>query len=197
MKRLLMPLLCLLVGTVILAALPTEVEGAVYTDTVRLHVLASSDREEDQKIKLAVRDQILLTYGKLLVFDTKDEAVSSVRELLPRIEETVRSTLSALGADYGVRADLKEEWYDRREYEGFSMPAGRYTSLVISLGEAKGKNWWCVLYPPLCLGMATDAPTDDGVLGEIGGGVIRPDARYEVKFKTLEFFSSLVKNRKK
>ena len=197
MKRFLMPLLCLLLGTLILAALPTEVEGAVYTDTVRLHVLASSNREEDQKIKLAVRDEILLTYGEMLNFDTKDEAVSKTRELLPSIEETVRKKLSELGVDYGVHAELKEEWYDRRDYGDFSMPAGSYTSLVISLGEAKGKNWWCVLYPPLCLGMATDAPTDDAVLGQIGGGVIRGERRYEVKFKTLEIFSSIVKKSKK
>ena len=197
MKRFLMPLLSVLVGTLLLAALPTEVEGAVYTDTVRLHVLASSDREEDQKIKLAVRDEILLTYGEILNFATKDEAVIAVQELLPSIEDTVEKTLSSLGADYGVRAELKEEWYDRREYEDFSMPRGYYTSLVISLGEAKGKNWWCVLYPPLCLGMATDAPTDDALLGQIGGGVIQAQKRYDVKFKTLEIFSSIVKNRKK
>lgn len=190
MKRFLMPLLCLLLGTLILAALPTEVEGAVYTDTVRLHVLASSNREEDQKIKLAVRDEILLTYGEMLNFDTKDEAVSKTRELLPSIEETVRKKLSELGVDYGVHAELKEEWYDRREYEDFSMPAGSYTSLVISLGEAKGKNWWCVLYPPLCTAGAVKdmdyALSDaeyDLILGSTKG--------YRIRFKALEVLSAL------
>ncbi len=187
-------LLSLCLSVLLLAVLPTEREGAVYTDTVRLHILASSDKKEDQGYKLEVRDALLRTYGSAMSGDNPDDAKEKIAGLLGEIEKTANETLSACGAPYGARATLKEEWYDTREYGDFTMPRGYYTSLVITLGEGDGQNWWCVMYPPLCLDVALDGPRDDGVLGTLGGGVLRPEGGYQIKFKALEMLSSLTKS---
>lgn len=187
-------LICLLLATLLLAVMPTEREGAIYTDTVRLHILAASDKKEDQAYKLEVRDALLETYADALSGESPEDAKERIEALLPDIERTACEALGACGANYGARATLTTEWYDTRTYGDFSMPEGYYTSLVISLGEGDGQNWWCVMYPPLCLDVALDAPQDEGVLGTLGNGVLRPEGGYQVKFKTLEVLSSLTKS---
>ena len=188
-------LLCLLACALLFAVMPTEREGAVYEETVRLHILAASDKKEDQSYKLEVRDALLATYGEALCGATPDEAKEKIQQLLPDIERTANETLAASGASYGARATLSREWYDTRDYGSFTMPNGYYTSLVISLGEGEGQNWWCVMYPPLCLDIALDAPRDDGMLDTLGGGITQADGGYQVRFKTLELLSSLTKSR--
>lgn len=187
-------LLSLCLCVLLLAVMPTEREGAVYTDTVRLHILASSDQKEDQAYKLEVRDALLATYGSALSGESPIDAKQRISALLGDIEKTACETLTACGAPYGARATLCEEWYDTRTYGDFTMPEGYYTSLVVTLGEGDGQNWWCVMYPPLCLDVALDGPRDDGVLGTLGGGVLRPEGGYRIKFKALEMLSSLTKS---
>ena len=94
------------------------------------------------------------------------------------------------GYDYGCEVEIGVEWYDTREYEDFTLPKGYYTSLRVMLGEAEGKNWWCVMYPPLCLDIATEDAPDDGALGysKEEYALITNDG-YNVKFKVLEVFS--------
>ncbi len=180
-----------------LLALPTEAEGAIYEDTVRLHVLAASDTEADQSVKYEIRDRLLLTYGEELSrCESPEGAVARAEALLPEMEEAVEGWLSELGMPYGAKVTLTEEWYDTRSYQSFQMPKGYYLSLRVILGEGEGQNWWCVMYPPLCLDLATErAEADDAILGYTdeelrlieGGG-------YQIKFKLLELFSSLEKN---
>ena len=178
--------LCLLLATVLLAALPVEGEEAIYTDVIRLHIIAASDTEEDQALKLAVRDAVLGVYGSALTsYPDRDSAAEAARGMLPGIQSLAERTLREAGCSAPVSVTLTEEAYPTRDYETFSLPAGRYLSLRILIGAAEGHNWWCVLYPPLCLDTATEGErlTDAewGLLTENGGG------HYQVKFKVLEW----------
>ena len=186
MKKLLLPAFTLLLAALFIAVLPTEADAAIYEDTIRIHILASSDGEEDQRIKLEVRDRLLLEYGTVFA-DTENirEAEIRLQAALPEIEKSVNEWVSPYG--YGASASLSVEWFDTRIYEGFSLPAGYYTSLIISLGEGEGKNWWCVMYPPMCLDVATEkVGYTEAERGLIGG-------KYRVKFKLLELISKSIR----
>lgn len=181
-----------LIVTMVIGAMPTDAEGEIYDDTLRLHILANSDQSEDQKLKLEIRDRILLKYGKMLKGgESITEAKESVEQLLPEIEGDAKVWIGELGYNYDVKASLSVEWYETREYEGFTLPAGYYSSLRIIIGEGKGQNWWCVMYPPLCMEMASEsAPRDDGVI-DYSKEEIRliTSGKYQVKFKILEELS--------
>ena len=114
--------------------------------------LANSDSEEDQKLKLQVRDQVLAYVSPYLEdCPSKEESARILKELLPGIEETAREVLRKEGAGEEVSVALSEEFYPTRTYGELSFPAGDYTSLRIFLGSGEGQNWWCVVFPPLCL----------------------------------------------
>ena len=193
MKSILFPTISVLIATLLIALMPTEAEGAVYEDTLRLHILASSDSEEDQALKLFLRDEILTEFSGALgksesVYAAKEEAES----LLAKIEEFATAKLRERGYDYEVKATLDVEWYDTRNYGDFTLPCGYYTSLKVVIGKGEGKNWWCVMYPPLCLDVATEsAPSDDAVkkYSDEEFRLITNDG-YNVKFKILEVVST-------
>ena len=193
MKSIVFPALSILLATLIFAVMPTEAEGAVYEDTVRLHILANSDSEEDQALKLLIRDEILCEFSdELSKCDSADGARTSLATRIPEIEEFVCQRLRELGYDYACRVTLTEEWYDTRVYEDFTLPKGKYTSLRVIIGEGDGQNWWCVMYPPLCLDIATEnAPADDAVK-KYSDEEFRLVSKkgYNVKFKILEVVSS-------
>jgi stage II sporulation protein R len=194
MKHRFTPFITLLLCTLVLIILPTEAEAKIYENTVRLHILANSDSDEDQNLKLRIRDDILLTYKDILKVEPNGN-LRIFEEYTDEIEMYVNARLSEYGAPYRAHVTFREEWYDTREYEEFTLPCGTYLSLVVHLGEGEGKNWWCVMYPPLCLDLATDAPRDDAFLGYGEGEVnLIQKGKYNVKFKALELFSSLLKN---
>ncbi len=192
-KKVFLPSFILLLVTLVAALVPTEKEGAIYKDTLRLHILAESDSESDQKAKLAVRDAVLLKYGCELKGAGFDEAVRSAEGKLVEIEEFVNDTLSDMGASYKARVTLGNEWYDTRVYEDFTLPSGYYTSLRIIIGTGEGKNWWCVMYPPLCLDLATEgAPADDALIDYTKEEIaLIKGGKYNIKFKLLEIFSKV------
>ncbi len=182
MKGILEGVAVILFAAVLMAAIPTEAEGKIYEDTVRLHILAHSDAEEDQKVKLYIRDRLLSVYGEALDgYENAEEAAAAMETLLPKIEQDACIWLAEAGFSYGAHVTLGEEWYERREYEDCVYPEGRYTSLRVILGDGEGKNWWCVMFPPLCLDMALGEtlPYSDEEKGLIGG-------KYKWKLKGLE-----------
>ncbi len=184
----------MLISVMLIAAIPTEAEAAIYEDTVRLHILANSDSAEDQELKIKLRDKILEKYGaELKTADGASEAKERLSDLLPEIEEFAGAAVHDLGYDYTVSAELTEEWYDTRDYKDFTLPAGRYTSLKIEIGKARGQNWWCVMFPPLCLDIASeDAPPDDGFIDYTKEElVLIQTEKYNVKFKILELLSDV------
>ena len=193
MKKFATGILSILTAMLIVAALPTEADAGIYDDTLRLHILAASDSEEDQALKLAVRDGILAEYSAELseVGDLED-ARAAIEARLPDIIATSERIVAEAGYDYRVTASLGEEWYDTRDYGELSLPRGVYTSLIIKIGEGQGRNWWCVMYPPMCLDLATDAPSDDWTSGYTGEELSLISGKYRVKFKLLELISEFI-----
>lgn len=194
MKELIKNATKILLITLLFAALPTDAEGKIYEDTVRLHILANSDSAEDQQLKLEVRDYILAEYGPRLGSQGNiDQAKAKIESLLDEIRDFTKRKVAELGYSYDVRAVMDNEWYETREYEGFSLPAGYYCSLKIIIGEGNGKNWWCVMYPPLCTEIATEAaPADDGLIDYSKEEILLiKSGKYNIKFKILEDLSKL------
>lgn len=181
-----------LIITLLLSVLPTDAEANIYEDTIRLHILANSDSKEDQALKISVRDGLLLEYGERLRSAGSFEGAAQLAEnLLSEIESFAEELINAEGYEYNVTAILSEEWYETRDYDDFSLPCGIYTSLRILIGEGKGKNWWCVMYPPLCTELACeDAPADDGFIDYTKEELILiSGSKYNLKFKILEDLS--------
>lgn len=144
-------LLLLVVGL-----LPVHGEEEIYDKVVRLHVLANSDSEEDQAVKLKVRDAILaLTVPLLQNCETKEEAVALLEENQTLFVEAAKAVLQEEGFDDTVSIEMGLEAYPTRTYDSLCFPAGEYISMRVSLGTGDGQNWWCCLFPPLCLGAAT------------------------------------------
>jgi len=184
----------MLIATMMLAAFPTDAEAGIYEDTIRLHILANSDSTEDQELKLAVRDRLLEEYGEMLNNGGSfDEAKILIERMLPEIEIKATKWIRELGFDFKVKATLTVEWYETREYADFALPAGYYTSLRVIIGEGEGKNWWCVMYPPLCTEIACEkAPADDGVIDYTNEEFsLIKNGKYNIKFKILEELSRL------
>lgn len=199
MKQVWFSALCLLLSAMLAALIPTEAEGGIYEDTVRLHILANSDDEADQALKLEIRDKLLLTYGNsLAVGATAEEVKTNLEAMIPEIEAETNAWLCEAGISYRARVVLGTEWYETREYEDFVMPRGSYTSLRVILGKGEGHNWWCVMFPPLCLDMAIEEEeSDDAILSYTDSEIrlIRDNDTYRIKFKILELFSDLCREK--
>lgn len=161
----------------------------ITTEVLRLHIPANSDSEYDQDIKLALRDHVLEKYGAALSgCASLAEAEGAAEALLPEIERDCCNFLAERGAGYSARAELTEMYFTTREYDRVILPAGNYTALRITLGSGEGHNWWCVIFPSLCL-PAVSEPDDElteTVLTEFGQPV-----KIKVKFAMYEWLSGL------
>lgn len=160
---------------------------------IRLHVLANSDGEADQELKLYVRDRVLLTLDHLLEeCETQEAAQQVIEENLDVLTASADQAVSAWGEAYPVRVTLEQERFPTRIYDTFSLPAGRYTSLRIEIGEGDGQNWWCVVFPPLCVTAAEGGTVETGALTEQDLALItEADTGYVVKFRALELLDSV------
>ena len=135
--------------------LPLNGEGEIYENTLRLHVKANSDSEEDQALKLKVRDSILEKCAYLTEnASTKSEAEKNFGDNLENIKSIAEKTVRENGYSYPVNVTLEEEYFPRKSYDGITLPEGRYTALRVNIGQADGQNWWCILFPRLCTGSA-------------------------------------------
>jgi stage II sporulation protein R len=188
-------LCCVLVLCVSLCGiLPIHGEEKIYESVVRLHVLANSDSDEDQALKLKVRDAIL-SYVTPIVTDAKsrEEAIAILQGELSEIEEVAKEKVSQEGYGYSVAVTLTLEDYPTRNYEAMSFPSGQYVSLRILIGEAEGQNWWCVLFPPLCLSAASEKAENEEAFIAVGLNsdqykiITESDnMKYQLRFKILE-----------
>lgn len=174
----------------------------IQEDVLRLHILANSDSEEDQAVKLKIRDRILEESGEL--FNTvgdKSSAQEKAAENTDKVEQIAAKVLAEEGFSYPVTAKVTRQFFDTRVYDGFTMPAGWYDSLQVVLGEGEGHNWWCVLYPPLCISAAEKVPEElEQEFTEEERKVLESEPEYEVRFFIVElagrignWFSSLSK----
>ena len=142
---------------------PIAGEENLYQSVIRIHVLANSDSKEDQDYKLLVRDQ-LLTYASEHFSHLSDvkEASQEIPKNFDAMQRVAQDALCEAGCTMPVELSLTEEYYPTRDYESLSLPGGKYLSLQVKIGQAGGKNWWCVLFPPICLNTALD--TEDALL---------------------------------
>ena len=194
---------CVLLSVVMLICaftfLPVHGEMGIYDSVIRLHVLAASDSEEDQALKLKVRDAVL-AYSDPLLVGVCDRAVAEeiLRAAIPEIERIALQTVRENGSLDGVCVTLGEEQYPTRAYEQLALPAGEYLSLRVQIGEAEGQNWWCVLFPPLCMTAAVDKTTTEttclaaGLTGEQYRMIADTDrTKYKARFRIVEVAGAL------
>ena len=170
----------------------TASAGTVKEDVVRLHILANSNSEADQKVKLKVRDALLKTNASILSDNvTKENAKEHFEKSKDTLLKTAEETLKENGFDYNVKITLQEEYFETRAYGNLTFPAGKYTALKVVLGEGEGKNWWCVMFPPLCIpaadGLETSETTAD-YLTQSGEKIVNGGEKYIIKFKFLEIY---------
>lgn len=171
--------------------------GSIYSDhqeltdnIIRLHVVGSSDSAEDQQLKLQVRDAVVeLLEEAMQELPDQQQAKAFLTEKLEQIRRVAEQTISAAGFSDTVTVTLDEEVFDTREYDTFTLPAGVYESLRIVIGEGEGKNWWCVVFPSLCVPQTQEDFTDTAV----GAGfddtltdTLRNDGSYEIRFFLLD-----------
>ena len=120
-------------------------------DVLRLHIRANSDNDFDQELKLKVRDRILNDTGDMFYkIMTYEEAVEKTENALPTIIESAKDEIKNQGYDYDVKASLGYSYFSTRHYDGYTLPAGNYMALNVEIGEGKGQNWWCVMFPSIC-----------------------------------------------
>ena len=164
---------------------------------IRFHVVANSDCEEDQNNKLAVRDAVLEYLNNLLDgCISTEQAKMYLFEKTNEIESLVNETLIDLNANYSGKVLLKEEGFNLREYDTFTLPSGIYTALKIELGKADGKNWWCVAFPTLCLASTVDgfqkSAVEAGIDEDLADTLSKND-EYNIRFFLLDCIGKLEK----
>ena len=170
-------------------------QEALAEKVVRLHVLANSDSEEDQALKLRVRDAVLEQATAILEQSAdRREAESRLRGQLLELERIAAKEIAAEGYDYPVTVNLENTDFPTKEYDGFTLPAGEYLALRVIIGEGKGQNWWCVVFPPLCTAASADVPASALAVGfseEEVSLITEENQGYVLKFKAVEWWETL------
>ena len=168
----------------------------VRNDVVRLHILANSDSKEDQEVKLKVRNALLRKNTVLLSDNINTEnAHIYFKESKDELLETAIGVLRDNGFSYGATISLEKEYFETRKYGDLTFPAGEYLSLKVILGKGAGHNWWCVMFPPLCIPVSSEIETDESktadYLSPNGEEIINGGNEYIIKFKIIEVFEEL------
>lgn len=164
-----------------------ETANEIRSETLRLHIIANSDSEEDQALKLKVRDAVLSATGELFAeVSGKTEAVAAAEYSADDIKSIAEKVIADEGFDYPVEVEVTEMWFETRNYENFSLPAGDYDAVRIIIGAGEGKNWWCVMYPALCVPGAEEAIEKyEENAGFVSGSGI------EIRFKIIEWLEAI------
>ncbi|MBR3954953.1 MAG: stage II sporulation protein R [Clostridia bacterium] len=161
----------------------------VREDVLRLHVIANSDSETDQNIKLLVRDRLLEVGASCFSqAENRQQAVDAVQQANEVLTAAANEVLSNNGADYTATITVKKEYFDTRTYDDITLPAGMYLAVCAVLGEGQGKNWWCVMFPPLCLPAVTAPPEEFALFDAENEPVLAAEDGYEIRFKIVELF---------
>ena len=167
-------------------------QQVISSKIIRIHVLANSDDDNDQQMKLFVRDEVNRYVAEILKnVNNKTDALKIISSNVADIENAAQNAVILCGGDYPVSVSLGEESYPTREYENLSLPAGKYTSLKISIGEGSGENWWCVVYPPLCTEAAKDTVTEAYFTESEAAFITGDDKNVKLEFKILEIINDI------
>ena len=180
--------------TVLISSFSSTVQmsESISDKVFRLHILANSDNKTDQELKLKVRDEIIsLSEGLFSDCENVTDAIRAAKDNIELIENTALKVINNNGFNYTAKVYVTNEYFNTRKYEDFTLPAGFYNSLKIEIGQGKGKNWWCVMFPAVCISGCTsefeNALTDEEIQ------LIEED-KYIIKFKAVEIYES-IKNR--
>lgn len=177
---------------VLFLGIAQPVVGAVKTSehisnkVFRLHILANSDSTKDQNIKLMLKNYILENTQDIIGGKTLNEAIENAKNNTKEITDMCNEYLKSKGFDYKVKVNVVKEYFKTRVYDDFTLPAGKYNSLKIEIGEGKGHNWWCIVFPSVCLSACTESMGDyltDDEMNLVSN-------TYSPKFKIVEIYES-------
>lgn len=188
--------LALLIGlafSLLSAALAAETRDNIKEKVIRLHIIANSDSEEDQEIKLKVRDAVLEFISEL----TRDcKSIEEAREIISNNLENIENAANGICKEhyftYTATAKLGNSDFPTKSYPSFSLPAGKYEALRIILGDGKGENWWCVLFPPLCVSAAECEFETSGLSDNEIKFITSEETKYKFNFKILELIEKVL-----
>ena len=199
-KKVLICMAAILTILCVISLFPIHGEAAIYDTVVRLHVVANSDSDEDQALKLEVRDAVIAVVSPAVEdCKTQSEAIAAIEKIIPEIEAAARSVIAEKGLSYKVSVALGQEYYPTKNYESCAFPEGEYASLRVLIGDSEGQNWWCCLFPPLCLSSATSKDQQSNEEAFISVGLTSDqykivtetnNPKYKARFKILETISS-------
>ena len=196
MWKLIKSVICLLlvIGVAYAITLVRDM-NTLHDQIIRLHVVADTDDPIDQEIKLLVRDEVLQFIETIKDnATTKEDALLQLQEQLPSIEQVANGVLEKMGQCYHAVVSLQQEAFPTRSYDTFSLPAGVYDSLRITIGSGEGQNWWCVVFPDLCTSAASvsveDTALEAGFSGPLSNTLTLQEG-YEVRFWILDCFGKL------
>ncbi len=175
---------------VICSITPTVAMSESISDKVfRLHILANSDSKEDQELKLKVRDALLeLSEGLFEDCNSVDDAIDISNANKNVLQREAEKIIKSYGYDYNVKIEICKQYFNTRDYGDFTLPAGIYNSLRVIIGKGNGHNWWCVMFPSVCLSGCTD--DFDGVLTQEEKNLII-NKKYIIKFKSVELYEKI------
>lgn len=168
-----------------------ETSENISDQVFRLHILANSDSAEDQQLKLKVRDEILKKGEKVFASSNSlEETIELCKDNIALFQQTAEQCLKDNGSDYEVKVYVDKEYFNTREYDEITLPSGIYNALKIEIGQGKGHNWWCVMFPAICLSSVTDDELNK-YLSEDEQKLVNSDSKYEVRFKIVEIYEKV------
>ncbi len=163
-----------------------SIRGRVF----RLHILANSDENFDQELKLKIRDRLLEVSETLFEnAETKEEAIEISKENIELLRSEAEKVIIQNGYDYPVTVTVGKAYFGTREYKNFTLPAGEYEALKVVIGKGEGKNWWCVMFPALCIPSSTD--TIEDALEKKDAEIVKGGVKYKPAFKLIEIFEDI------
>lgn len=164
----------------------------IRSDVLRLHVIANSDTSVDQNLKLRLRDYILQEGKDIFNGSVNVEnAVKKIEPVLPELEKSAKAFVNQAGFDYDVKISLSNEYFTTRTYETVTLPAGNYLALRVVIGSGDGHNWWCVMFPPMCVPAADKNDEIENVFSEKEIKLVESKPKYEPRFKVVEIYEQL------
>ena len=199
MKKLELAMLLGLAGAVCCSALTQTAESrhSLEENVLRLHILANSNSIDDQALKLKVRNRVLEYATEILDESgaSLEETEAAVAAHLEDFAAVADEIVTEAGYDYSVTVELTEMDFEDRTYDNLIMPAGTYDTLRISIGEAAGENWWCVMYPALCIPSASEVKTDDeteaSAFSDTEQDLLEHHQQYIIKLKCVEWLEKI------
>lgn len=164
----------------------------IRSDVLRLHVIANSDSSVDQNLKLRLRDYILEEGED--IFDGSvnvENAVEKIEPKLAELENSAETFVKNAGFDYDVKITLSNEYFTTRTYESVTLPAGKYLALRVVIGSGEGHNWWCVMFPPMCVPAADKKDEIENVFTDKEIKLVESKPKYEPRFKVVEIYEQI------